>query len=94
LNEDADSSKIASVKKCPFCGGELEKGYVVAPRSLAWDKVKPRLRQDFWGGPGSRDSELLTPSLQFRTATFPAARCRECHVILFEYKSTGVSAHL
>lgn len=57
------------VRKCPKCGGELEKGYVVAPRSLGWDTRKPSLKQEFWGGLGSRDSELLTLLLNPRTTT-------------------------
>jgi hypothetical protein len=87
---------MSEIEKCPKCGGKLDKGYVLAPKFLAWDKVKPSFKEEFlsFGGPYSKDSELLTPLVPYRIATFTAARCTKCNIILFDYKSSGINAHL
>lgn len=86
---------MSEVERCPKCGGPLDKGYVLTPSSLAWDKVKPSLGKELLtlGMPYSKDSELLSPLIQYKIAAFSAARCVKCQIILFDYKSTGISAH-
>ena len=85
MNEKA--SKLDSVRTCPSCGGELEKGYLFVETSLVWDKVKPK-----WTG-YSRDSILLTPYPHIRVVSIRALRCKDCQIISFEYENSG-SAHL
>ena len=86
---------MSEVKKCPKCGASLDKGYVLATKSLAWDKVKPSFGKELlaFGTFYSKDSELLSPLFQYKIAAFTAARCVKCQIILFDYKSTGISAH-
>ena len=40
MNESEDFSKLASIKKCPICGGELEKGYIGAHEGVTWNSNK------------------------------------------------------
>jgi hypothetical protein len=86
---------MSEVERCPKCGGPLDKGYVLTDKSLAWDKVKPSFGKELltFGDPYSKDSELLSPLIPYKIAAFTAARCVKCQIILFDYKSTGISAH-
>ena len=76
MNE-TEVSSVNSVKKCPICGGELERGYVIAYKWLWWDTE----RHTFRGG------ELLSKNPAWNT-NFPALRCRKCHIIAFDYERT------
>jgi hypothetical protein len=40
MGEDGEFSRIASIKKCPICGGELEKGFFNAPKGVYWRAEK------------------------------------------------------
>jgi hypothetical protein len=79
LSEDAkrDGLSVASIRKCPICGGELEQGYLISGTSF-WDKGKHTLR----GG-----GKLLTKYPAFTNTNFYALRCSNCHIIIFDYEN-------
>lgn len=70
---------MSEVKKCPKCGGELEKGFLNSHSSLWWDTKPHKVMQD---------GEQLTPSLNWRWSiqNLEAYRCKKCKLIMFEYE--------
>jgi predicted nucleic-acid-binding Zn-ribbon protein len=73
MNESGVSS-VDSFEKCPKCGGTLNRGYVTTA-GLWWDYEKHPL-----GGGGERLSKF--PALT--NTSFPALRCWNCHIIIFD----------
>jgi hypothetical protein len=76
MNEN-EASSVHSVKKCPICGGELERGYAIVYRGFWWDTEKHTFR----GG-----EELLSKYPAWTNTNFPALRCWKCHIIVFDYE--------
>jgi hypothetical protein len=66
---------LSEVKKCPKCGGEMEKGFLVTPRPLWWDTEKHSVNA---GG------EKLVP-FSFGMHNLDAYRCSKCKLVLFKY---------
>ena len=63
--------------KCPKCCGDLEKGYLQAPKGLYWDKQKH-----------SWTTFLSEEIVSYLAVTIPneqAYRCPKCKLILFTY---------
>lgn len=78
MSEDEGFSKLASVQKCPICGGELSRGYIGASRGVTWDAEKSkRMFIGIWS------SALILP---FSTNNIPALRCKKCKLVLFGYE--------
>jgi hypothetical protein len=75
--DENEASSVHSVKKCPICGGELERGYVIAYRGFWWDTKKHT-----YIGAGER--LMKYPSLT--NTNFPGLRCWTCHIIIFDYE--------
>lgn len=69
---------VDSLKKCPICGGELDRGYAVVT-ALWWDTEKHAWQ------PGG---ELLSKLIAFPryNTNFPGLRCRKCHIMIFDYE--------
>lgn len=60
---------------CPYCGGELEPGFIKATQSAG-----------LFFTSDSPDTIMLDCSHVFRrTQTAPAAVCRACHKIIIDY---------
>jgi predicted CxxxxCH...CXXCH cytochrome family protein len=77
MNENEVTS-VDSVKKCPICDGELERGYAIAYRGFWWDTQKRTLR--------AGKMKLLSTSPTWTETNFPALRCSKCHIIIFDYE--------
>lgn len=74
---EEDFRKLAPLKKCPFCGEKLEKGYIHS--DVYWDKK----RRKFLSGVLTSQETLLGPSWTVPYA--PALRCGECGIVIFDY---------
>jgi len=61
--------------KCPECGSDMEKGYVITTSSLWWDAVVHA-----WGHGGER----LT-SFSMLGQNVEAYRCPKCKIVFFKY---------
>jgi hypothetical protein len=68
------------VDKCPKCGGELEGGFIHAPRGgIRWDTKEHKLHVYFL--------EELLP-MRYWTLASPrvtSLRCKKCRLVLFHY---------
>lgn len=80
MNEGEHSSVMASISKCPSCNGELEKGYAIT-EAVSWDTQKTR----FFRGP----KYLLSKYPAWTLTTFPALRCVNCKIVIFDYSRRG-----
>jgi phage FluMu protein Com len=79
MNEDFQSSVLASISKCPSCSGELEKGYVVT-EAISFDTKKKR----FFRGP----KYVLTKYPTWTVLTLPALRCDKCNIVIIDYRGS------
>lgn len=66
-------SKLNSIKKCPICGGELDRGYVGAHEGIMWDSVKRK----YYGAMLWRFYSVFLNT--------PALRCERCGIMIFDY---------
>jgi hypothetical protein len=81
MNESEHPSILASISKCPSCGGGLEKGYAIS-EAISWDTQKKRS----FRGP----KYLLTKYPTWWTFnTLPALRCTKCKIVIFDYSRSG-----
>lgn len=64
------------VKKCPECGKEMEKGYVVS-EAIKWSNQKP--------GPVAFGLESVLPWQFLSIPNVEAHRCKQCMLVLFYY---------
>ena len=67
-----------SVRKCPSCGGEMEKGFIGVWYMFWSDKN----RWVFWRFPPS-DNLIVKPG--WTAKNLEAYRCKKCKLILFNY---------
>ncbi len=68
-----------SEKRCPYCGEELEEGYVQSARPIFYDKEE----RFFWFFPRKK-SIKLAGSL-FEAAVTKACVCKKCKVVIIKY---------
>jgi len=66
---------MSEVKKCPECGGEMEKGFLISPRTLWWNTQKQEV---FLGG-----EQLLRSN--WKGNNLEGYRCKKCQLIVFKY---------
>lgn len=83
MSENRDFAELSAIRKCPICGGELEKGYV-ASKGLAWDTVKQGLTTH-----SKENQEVLTPLFAWGITNFPTLRCRNCNIMIFRMIRKG-----
>ena len=89
MSEKEESSKLTSIKECPSCGGELEKGYVHAGMGIYWDTERHRV----WMA-GAKGMETILSRWRQVTSPFthgpyaPALRCSKCRVLVLDYGAT------
>jgi hypothetical protein len=67
---------------CPLCGGELENGFVIPGRGLAWSPMDARFALP-------ADATWLSKPRRLSYANFSARRCKPCGLILFRGGSQG-----
>jgi len=67
---------VSEVKKCPECCGEMEKGFLIAPRPLWWDTKKHSWAA--YGGERLMDFTFMVRNIE-------AYRCVKCKLVLFKY---------
>lgn len=73
MGEEDEFSKLASIGKCPICGGELERGYVGAREGIIWDSSK------------RRHLDVMLWRFSTFTSNIPALRCEHCDIAIFDY---------
>lgn len=66
-------------KKCPFCGAELEKGYVQALHRMAWVKSPHKLSLL------PKEGEILLGNHMFKDVILDACICKNCQKIIVDY---------
>jgi hypothetical protein len=71
-------TSVDSIKKCPVCAGELKQGYLNAYRGLFWETEKHLV---------SDGLENFAKLMPFTPTHFPALRCSNCHIIVFDYQN-------
>jgi len=83
MSEKNEFSRVVSVKKCPNCGGELNKGYFTAPRGMFWDTKKHGL--------DSMAADYVKPALTsvWTLENVPALKCEKCGVAIIDTKKIG-----
>ena len=74
---EEEFSKLDSIKECPVCGGELEKGYIHAGRGIYWDVE----RHKFYSIPG----EAILSMWSLTNPYAPALRCCKCKILIAHY---------
>ena len=65
------------VKKCPECCGEMEQGFIHAPRGIYWDTEEHK-----WH---IFTSETLISMWQSTMPRVQAQRCKQCKLVIFSY---------
>jgi hypothetical protein len=79
MSEKEESSKLISIKECPSCGGELEKGYAHAGRGIYWDTERHKFIFD-------AGETIIRMDSWHQYA--PALRCSTCRVLVLDYGAT------
>jgi hypothetical protein len=78
MSEKREFSKLDSMKKCPFCGGELDKGYIHS--YIYWDTVRHKY---LMGVPFAK--EILISPYSWTVPYAPALKCNDCRIVIFDY---------
>ncbi len=83
MSEKDEFCRIVSVRECPNCGGELNKGYFTAPRGMFWDTKKHRK--------GTMVADYIKPAMTsvFTLENFPALKCEKCGIAIMDTKKIG-----
>jgi DNA-directed RNA polymerase subunit M/transcription elongation factor TFIIS len=69
---------MSEVKKCPKCGGEMERGYLITDGTqIRWAHEPHKLIMR---------GEVLMDVIPVITMNFKAHRCSDCKLILFNYE--------
>jgi len=77
MSEKGEFSRIASIRKCPICGGELEKGFLNAPRGVYWSIEKRVL--------GTILLDSAMPGALFTHENLPALKCGNCGIAIVDW---------
>ena len=68
-------------EKCPYCGVELEEGYIISSRWITWSSGKPFPSSwHFIGEHIAKSADV--PFIRGTGPNLPAHRCRKCSIIL------------
>ena len=70
--------KLVAFRKCPNCGGELEKGYIDTSEGIAWHKDYHRFK--FWAY-----EDILTREGFLGFPKIPSLRCKPCGIVISHY---------
>ncbi len=77
-SEYGEFSKLASMKKCPFCEGELEKGYFHG--ETYWDRKRRKHFISLWGS-----TEKIMSPFTWSVPYAPALKCNDCRIVILDY---------
>jgi ribosomal protein L32 len=83
MSEKDEFFRIMAVKKCPNCGGKLDKGYFTAVPGMYWDKKKHGLIGSL------RDRVSPGFFMQLDLVNAPALRCERCGIAILDYGMIG-----
>lgn len=83
MSEKEEFSRLSSVKKCPVCGGETEKGYVHGIRGIYWSTKKYLLSS--LGYLSAIGSEAIV-SMWEPVKHVPGLKCEKCGIVIFDYR--------
>jgi hypothetical protein len=78
MSEKKEFSKLTSIKKCPVCNGEIEKGYIQG--EVYWKKKKRRLLARVL----TTENTMVGPPL-WMVPYIPALKCVNCEITIFDY---------
>lgn len=83
MSEKDEYCRIVSVKRCPNCGGKLDKGYFTAPRGMYWNTEKHGL--------DTAVLDYMTPRIFsfFMLENAPALKCKRCGVAIIDTRRIG-----
>ena len=81
MSENGEFYKIASIKKCPLCGGELERGFFNAPRGVYWSTEKHML--------GMILLDRIMPGALWTQDNVPALKCENCGIAIIDWRASG-----
>ncbi len=82
LSKLQEFSKLNSLRECPVCKGELEKGYIHAQEGIYWDTKRHTILTHTWV---DRSAETIISRWSWTTPSAPALRCKECKIVVFDY---------
>lgn len=69
--------------KCPYCGGEMEKGLIQSPHELVW--LKGEKRRLFANAEFHEDSVVLSAFSYWKGSAVTAFLCRDCRKVVIDY---------
>ena len=81
MTENGEFSKLVPIKKCPICGGELEKGFFNAPRGVYWSTEKQVL--------GMILLDYVMPGALWTQDNVPALKCDNCGIAIVDWRARG-----
>lgn len=81
MNEHSEFSRLTSVRECPICHGELEKGYLNAIRGVFWSEKKRPL--------GMAVLDYVMPGAIWSSDTLPALKCEKCGIVISDLRAPG-----
>jgi len=85
MNENEEFSKLVSILRCPACGGELQKGYLSAPRGIYWSTEKHGLGSMFVDYMMPRISSFVT------LENLPGLKCEKCGIVIVDFMQIGAT---
>jgi hypothetical protein len=74
-----DFSKLNTIKSCPICRGPLERGLVVAPRGVYWNRFSVF------------DSTAILSQWSWTMPKTPSLRCNNCDIVIISYRKQQTS---
>jgi ssDNA-binding Zn-finger/Zn-ribbon topoisomerase 1 len=81
MNEYGEYSTLKSVRECPICHGELEKGFLNAIRGVFWSEKKHYL--------GMAALDYVMPGAIWTSETVPALKCEKCGIVISDLRAAG-----
>ncbi len=70
--------------KCPYCGGEMEEGFLQGADRVAW--VKKRHKFSLL----PKEGEVLLENNMVKDFLFPASICKACKKIVVDYADKDI----
>lgn len=70
--------------KCPFCGEEMEHGFVTSGVTLKWQLKKKKVTINPY--PDEKNGEFVFSYNPFGGAAAEGELCRKCHKIILSYE--------
>ncbi len=69
--------------KCPLCSGELEDGYIMAPRQIIWAKIESAFKRSLLPlGIYRKGERVIAPLTFWQLAHQEALGCESCGIIV------------